>query len=122
MGRRKEREEIMTILYMLEVGGEYDKENYSNFANEKVIDLIENVEEIDEIISRNLTNWTIDRLNYVDKAIIRYATYEMMNTILPSEIIINEAIELTKEFSDIDGAQKAFNNKLLDCIKNDIRK
>ena len=112
----------MKILYSLEIGGEFNKEEYSDFVVKQVYNVIENIDEIDEIISRNLNNWTIDRLNYMDKAIIRYATYEMMSTDIPYEILINEAIEITKTYTDIDGAQKSFNNKLLDKIRKDVRK
>ena len=75
---------------------------------------------IDEVISSSLTNYSLDRLSYVDRAIIRVATYEMMNGLSPS-IAINEALEITKVFSDCgDGKARAFNNKLLDTISKAI--
>ena len=59
----------------------------------------------------------MDRLNLVDKAIIRLATAELLDGSTPRKIIINEALEITKEFSD-QGDHKAvsFNNRLLDNI------
>ena len=76
---------------------------------------------IDKVISDNLDKYTIDRLNYVDRAIIRLATYEMMYTDLAKTIIINEAIEITKEYTNLDdGMQAKFNNKLLDKIAQGI--
>ena len=78
-------------------------------------------EEIDEIIIENLSRYTIDRLNIVDKAIIRNAVYEMVYTDLPSNIAINEAINLTKKFSNLEDDQaKKFNNKLLDNIRKTL--
>ena len=76
-----------------------------------------NLEKIDFVISVCLKNYTINRLNLVDKAIVRLATAELIENKLDKRIIINEAIELTKEFSD-QGDHKAasFNNKLLDTI------
>ena len=44
----------------------------------------------------------------------------MIYTKEPKQVIINEAIELTKEYSDIDDKQKAFTNKVLDNIKNNL--
>lgn len=78
-------------------------------------------EEIDSLISTSLTNYNINRLNIVDRAIIRLATYEMLSG-TPANIAINEALEITKEFSD-EGNHKAvsFNNKLLDSIKKNIK-
>lgn len=73
--------------------------------------------EIDEIISNSLVKYTIDRLSYVDRAIIRIATCELLLKETPKNVIINEALELTKELTNIDGdAQVKFNNRLLDNI------
>ena len=70
------------------------------------------------IIDENLKGWSFSRLNKVDKAILRLATYEMkFCQETPHKIIIDEAVELTKEFSDTgDGKARSFNNKVLDQI------
>lgn len=75
-----------------------------------------NLEKIDDIIRQALEHYTIDRLNLVDKAIIRLAVSEMLGK-EPREVIINEALEITKLYSD-QGDHKAtsFNNRLLDNI------
>ena len=71
-----------------------------------------NLEKIDEIIENNLVNYHLNRLNYVDRAIIRLATAEMLEKTTPTVIIINEALDITKEFSDQgDNKAVAFNNK-----------
>lgn len=58
-----------------------------------------NLEKIDDIIRQALEHYTIDRLNLVDKAIIRLAVSEMLGK-EPREVIINEALEITKLYSD----------------------
>ena len=80
-----------------------------------------NIERINNLIAKSLTNYTLDRLNSVDKAILRLATGEMLQNVTPREVVINEALELTREFSD-SGDNKAvkFNNKVLDNIKNNL--
>ena len=80
-----------------------------------------NIERINNLITKSLTNYTLDRLNSVDKAILRLATGEMLQNVTPREVVINEALELTREFSD-SGDNKAvrFNNKVLDNIKNNL--
>ena len=80
-----------------------------------------NIECINNLIAKSLTNYTLDRLNSVDKAILRLATGEMLQNVTPREVVINEALELTREFSD-SGDNKAvrFNNKVLDNIKNNL--
>ncbi len=80
-----------------------------------------NLEKIDAIIRQALEHYTIDRLNLVDKAIIRLAVSEMLGK-EPREVIINEALEITKLYSD-QGDHKAtsFNNRLLDNINKMLK-
>ena len=91
--------------------------NKDGEAGKVTADILSKLKEIDKRIEENLFNYSLYRLAYLDKAIIRLATYEMAYTVEPKEVIINEAIEITKEYSDIDDKQKAFTNKLLDNIK-----
>ena len=61
----------------------------------------ENVEQIDDIISRYLNAWTIDKISKVDLAILRLSTFEMMNfKDLPISISISEAVNLAREYSE----------------------
>ena len=52
--------------------------------------------------NKYLNNWTIDRLSKVDKAILSLGIYELLYTKTPSIVAINEAIELSKKYSDED--------------------
>lgn len=82
----------------------------------------EHMEEIDKIISSTLQNYTLERLNLVDKAIIRLAVSEMLEGKEPRQVIINEALEITKEFSDLgDHKAVSFNNRLLDNIHKTLK-
>ena len=88
------------------------------FANYAIL----NQEKIDELISSNLTNYRLDRLNSVDRAILRLATSELLYG-SPATVVINEALDLTREFSDT-GDNKAvhFNNALSDNINKSLKK
>ena len=90
-----------------------------DFYNRTLSGIHKNSEAIDEVIVRHLEGWSLNRLNKVDKAIIRLAVYEMMfDDSTASSIVINEAIELTKNFTDVgDKKSASFNNSLLDKIK-----
>lgn len=102
----------------------YVNENNYNlqFCEELAHGTIKYLEVIDNIITNNLINWTIDRLSYVDRAIIRLATYEMLYTTVAHPIIINEALEITREYSNLnDDTQIKFTNKLLDKISEVIK-
>lgn len=116
------RSDVVKSLYQIDL---LNNENLI-IEDEQVLKLttnvIEKLEEIDDIISDTLFNYTIERLSFIDRAIIRLATYELAFTELPEAIIINEAVEITKEYSDLDDErQHKFNNKLLDNIKKAVR-
>jgi len=120
--KRIERHSIVCALYTIDLTHCHWVEAYkavelSDFVVKMVEGVMNNLDQIDEIITKNLTNWTLKRLNYVDRAIIRLAVYEMVHTDLPKSIIINEAVELSKNLTETDDINsKAFNNKLLDKI------
>lgn len=71
-----------------------------SFLSEIVNGVIDNIEDIDKYISKYLENWTIDRLGLTDQAIIRISVYELIYTGTPNLVCINEAIELSKRYSD----------------------
>ncbi len=119
MGRREQRERIVTILYIHIMGGQYEESLFDDTTIQMANEVIQYAFALDKIISTCLENYTIDRLNYMDLAILRYATYEMKYTKTPYQVAINEAIELTKKYTNLDdGKAKNFNNRLLDTIKN----
>ncbi len=117
MKRSEFRENVVLLLYTQAVGGEFDASEYDNEIIERFQTIVDKLEEIDTVIKNNLVGYTIDRLNFVDQAIFRNSVYEMKYTDLPHQISINEAINLTKKYSNLDDdAAKRFNNKLLDNI------
>ena len=72
----------------------------NDFVNELVNGVINKQEEISSLANKYLVEWDIDRLSKVDKAIISIGIYELKYTDTPSVVSINEAIELSKKFSD----------------------
>lgn len=123
MRRSEFREQVAILLYIKAVGGNYTIEDYDKEVLYRLDDILDKISEIDKVISDNLVGYTIDRLNLVDIAIIRNSVFEMLYTKLPTEIIINEAINLTKKLSNLDDdSAKRFNNKLLDNIQKALKK
>ena len=116
MSRREKRIETIFKLYLYDLL-EVKEDSEDNDLFNKVL---ENLEHIDEVISNVIKGYTLSRLSYLDRAIIRLATYEIIYTNTPKEIIINEAIEITKKYSDIDDKQRRFNNRLLEKIKESL--
>lgn len=72
----------------------------NEFVNELVNGVIANQKDISDLANKYLVEWDIDRLSKVDKAIISIGIYELKYTDTPSVVSINEAIELSKKYSD----------------------
>lgn len=53
---------------------------------------------IDKKIEKAAPTWPIDKLNKIDLAILRLAIYELENEKTPPKVVIDEAVELAKEF------------------------
>ncbi len=122
--RRELREEIIKHLYTIDINKAFLDIDFENdYVTESVEGVIANLHKVDEIIINNLKNWKINRLSYVDRAIIRFAVFELYYTETPYEIVINEALNLTRKFSDEgDNKQVSFTNKVLDNIKKYLKK
>lgn len=127
--RSELREKIMTILYQINVYTinkiEYNVDDIikevnpidNEFVKDVVYGVVTKKEELDEIANKYLNKWTIDRLGNTDQAIIRMAIYELLYTQTPGIVVINEAVELAKSFSDDD--VKNMINGILDKIYKD---
>lgn len=57
---------------------------------------------LDEKIKPYLKDWSLERLLKTDRIILRMATFEILHSDTPSKVVINEAVELAKQFSDDD--------------------
>ena len=64
-----------------------------------------------------MNDWSIDRIDKTGAAILRMAIYELMYTDTPEVVVINEAIELSKKYSD-DNVRKIINAVLDKIIKD----
>lgn len=127
--RSQLREKIMTILYQKSVYEaqkmEYDIESIINenmeieneFVKELVYGITTHEVEIIKLANKYLTDWKIDRLDKAGQAILKIAIYELKYTETPQIVVINEAIELTKKYSD-DNVRKMI-NAVLDRMIND---
>ena len=122
--RREQREEIIKKLYEIDINKEFlDVESEYDYIVESIEGVLSNLHKIDEIIINNLVNWKINRLTFVDRAIIRFAVYELYYTDTAHEIVINEALNLTRKYSDEgDSKMVGFTNKVLDNIKIYLKK
>ena len=73
----------------------------NDFVNNLVHGVVENDNDIRMLANKYMNDWTIDRLNLVDQAILSIGIYELQYTDTPSIVAINESIELAKKYSDV---------------------
>ena len=97
---------------------EQPRDHYG-FAEEIIHGAIEHVGEIDAHIRALAQNWDFERIAKIDLTILRVAIFEMLyRKDIPPVVSINEAINLSKEFSNADA--KRFINGILDRLKDQI--
>ena len=75
-------------------------EDTENFVQTLVDGVVKNENTLVELANKYLNNWNINRLGITDAAILKIALYELLYTNTPAKVIIDEAIELAKDFSD----------------------
>ena len=112
MTRHEQRYKAMTILYQAFL---YDNNNISynikDIINDQLVEsnkfittlvtgVIKEKAKIDELANKYLENWDITRLGFTDQAILRIGIYEILNTDTPDITCIDEAVELSKKYSD----------------------
>jgi len=129
MGRRLARELALRVLYRYEEGDTdlqgamksvlemkvYDK-NDKDFSKMLIERTVENIEKIDREIISVLQNWEYDRISVVDKIILRMGACELIYfDDIPSQISINEAIEIGKKYGGNESGR--FINGILDAIR-----
>ena len=130
--RRKAREYVMKLLYSKEknpshkgdllkdigdIAG-YDGET-KDFVEHLYLGVIENKEKIDKTVLDVCENWDLDRMNIIDKVLIRMGVYEMLfmkeNEEIPPVVSINEAVEIAKGYSTNESGK--FVNGVLDEVR-----
>ena len=106
------REVIMKVLYQVfileESNIDFDinsliKEQLeveNEFVTTSINGVLDNRKEIFDLANKYLKSWPIDRLNKVDQAIVCIGIYELKYTETPPIVAINEAVELSKKYSD----------------------
>lgn len=80
---------------------------------------VEAVSEIDQKIGSKSEHWRLDRMAVVDRNILRLAVYELEQAALPAPVVIDEALELARQFSNDESL--AFINGVLDAVHKQVQ-
>ncbi len=132
--KREARAHAVLMLYQYDVGN-FEPEDIKDMYGEETGNLkeeifsvacalmdetVENLKSVDSLISKYLKKgWRISRLLPVDRAILRVATAELLgNPLSPSPAIINDAVEIAKEYGEDEKSSKLI-NAILDRISKE---
>jgi N utilization substance protein B len=107
MRRRKAREILLQLLFqrdfrpvpLEELLAEDSLEDQDEYIRQTIQGILAHQEEIDRIISAKAVGWKLERLVSVDRNILRLGIYELLYSDVPGEVVINEAVELSKKYS-----------------------
>jgi N utilization substance protein B len=80
-----------------------------------------NVAALDPMIAEAAEHWRLERMNVMDRLILRLAVYEFLHwPDTHAKVIINEALELARSFSGDDAVR--FINGILDGIRRKLER
>nr|WP_241634928.1 transcription antitermination factor NusB [Fusobacterium gastrosuis] len=131
VGRRLTRDELFKIVFEAEILNKNIAESYAEYLrreealkNTNEIQFIEkyikgisdNIDLIKSEIKGNMENWELQRIGNVERALLIISTYEVLKEELATEIIVNEAVELAKEYGEVK-SHEFINGVLAKIIK-----
>ena len=89
------------------------------FLKRLVLGVLDHGPELDRLIEQYSENWHLDRINIIERNILRIAIFELLYCAeIPPKVSINEAIDLGKRYGSQDSG--SFINGILDRIQNQV--
>jgi N utilization substance protein B len=125
--RREARERALELLYEAEAKGQPLDEVLRDlpiapdpFAVALVTGVGERLEELDGHIERLAKDWTVERMPWVDRSILRLGAFELLaRPDVPTGAVLSEAVELAKRFSTDEAGR--FVNGVLSNLARQVR-
>lgn len=137
--RHRAREAALQMLYQWEVGRSTTadvlktfwlheqpdsaamSDDLKAFAERLAAGVSNTVANLDPVITEAAEHWRLERMNVMDRLILRLAIYEFLHEPeTPAKVIINEALELARTFSGDDAVR--FINGILDAIRRRLER
>jgi N utilization substance protein B len=128
LNRRRAREVALQVLYADDLNPQRDLTEADEFLCRRLRDvdplvnfargIVSGVRrcrgDIDIALSRQASNWSLDRMAAIDRNLLRLGVYELLHTDTPAPVVLNEVIELAKRFGGRQSHQ--FVNGVLDKL------
>ena len=89
------------------------------FAEERVMGVWTSRESLDSRIEPFLENWSLYRLGTIERNVLRLGAWELLNSDIPTPIVMNESVDLAKFFSSTKAGR--FVNGVLDRFAKSVR-
>jgi len=100
--------------------GERPRERDAAYVLRAITGTLDRLTQLDGVINNFLQDWTVERLNRVDLALMRLAIYEMLcEKDVPHAVAINEAVELAKDYGSDESP--AFINGVLANVARAVK-
>jgi len=131
--RSRARQVVLQLLYQDDLNPEIAPTAITQFLRKELnrnaslmafaLSLLDGVREhraeLDQVLAGKAENWSLERMGAVDRNILRLGAYEILYAGTPGQVVINEAVELAKQF----GAQQSasFVNGILDRVMHQGR-
>ncbi len=126
-GRSEARRFVLQMLYLVDQNPDADTDRIQvelrkEFTDSALRDfawtlfkgVLANRDELDELLKKTAVNWRVDRMPPTDRNVLRMGLYEMTSMGTPSAVVIDEAIEIAREFGTENSP--SFVNGLLDKL------
>lgn len=98
-----------------------DKFDDTSFTEGLVENVIKNIEDLNQLITKYAPDWPLDQITNIDRNVLRIGIYELkFNQDIPPKVAINESIELAKTFGGPSSGR--FVNGVLGSIYRDMEK
>ncbi len=131
--RRFTREKVLQVLYAYHITGDgltkitdtilmdVNSKNDRAFGKKLINSVIANRIELDKIIEEKVSNWEIERIAVLDKALLKMGLAEILFfEDIPPKVSINEVIDISKRFCAINSGK--FINGVLDAVLSELKK
>ena len=122
MRRTDQRRAAVFALYQADLTGRTIDDLLPREATAFTRELVDGVEgereQLDALIERHATGWTLDRIAPLERSILRVALYELLHrSDIPAEVAIDEAVETAKELCGADAP--GFVNGILGAVQRE---
>jgi N utilization substance protein B len=120
--RTDQRRGAVFALYQADLTGRPLQEVLPRDASEFTRELVEGVdgdrEQLDALIERHATGWTLDRIAPLERSILRVCLHELLHrSDIPAEVAIDEAVETAKDLCGADAP--GFVNGILGAVQRE---